>query len=155
MHDISDSNSQCFKKEERVQSRASMTSCALQIIVMCQLHLSVIACKLRLIVQPYQGAFETADSVWLFGVVTSSRLPPAWLESDGARGRPGGNSDRLGPHRRNTREQSLGSLNAQRLWKSRPQPEDSHSKTSMLSERLLKCFPQSQSHTSVIDNITQ
>lgn len=55
---------------------------------------------------------------------TSSRLPPVWLLREVERGREGGNSDRLGPHGRYTREQSLGSNSAQRLWKSKPQPRE-------------------------------
>lgn len=55
---------------------------------------------------------------------TSSRLPPVWLLREVERGRDGGKSDRLGPHGRYTREQSLANINAQRLWKSKPQPKE-------------------------------
>lgn len=58
------------------------------------------------------------------GDLTSSRLPPAWLDSECVRGRRGGNSERLVLTWRRARLQLLGSWKAQRLWKSNPQPEE-------------------------------
>lgn len=55
-------------------------------------------------------------------LLTSSRLPPAWLVSEWLRGGRRGNSEKLVLTCRRARLQSLDSRKAQRLWKSNPQP---------------------------------
>lgn len=65
------------------------------------------------------------NTITVLYFLTSSRLPPAWLDRECVRGRRGGNKERLVLTWRRARLQSLGNRKAQRLWKSNPQPTES------------------------------
>lgn len=79
---------------------------------------------------------------------TSSRLPPAWLDRECARGRRGGNKERLALTWRRARLQSLGNRKAHRLWKSNPQPKGRREKPNYFWHCVFSQKSAESSHTT-------